>query len=124
MHELNIMEMEFLSALQYRTCVHHLQFFSWTSQCQHWMTQLNNNRPLLQPQQQQTKKRTADHFCSSSSAMKKRAFHPYGQAQQLSWSSSNYYHQYHPHHPAAAAVATVAAATAMNVNYSEFIPRV
>ncbi|KAI9361074.1 cyclin-domain-containing protein, partial [Pilaira anomala] len=34
LHELNIMEMEFLSALQYRTCVHHLQFFSWSSQCQ------------------------------------------------------------------------------------------
>ncbi|KAG0743069.1 hypothetical protein G6F26_005197 [Rhizopus arrhizus] len=36
-HELNIMEMEFLSALQYRTYVHHLQFYSWIKQCNQWL---------------------------------------------------------------------------------------
>ncbi|CAO3697667.1 unnamed protein product [Rhizopus stolonifer] len=37
-YELNLMEMEFLSALQYRTYVHHLQFYSWINQCNHWLT--------------------------------------------------------------------------------------
>ncbi|CAO3701028.1 unnamed protein product [Rhizopus stolonifer] len=41
-YELNIMEMEFLSALQYRTYVHHLQFFSWINQCNYWL------RPITQ----------------------------------------------------------------------------
>ncbi|KAI7866736.1 cyclin-domain-containing protein, partial [Spinellus fusiger] len=36
-HELNIMEVEFLAALNYRIHVHHLQFFSWAEQCQQWM---------------------------------------------------------------------------------------
>jgi hypothetical protein len=31
------MEMEFLSALQYRTYVHHLQFYSWIKQCNQWL---------------------------------------------------------------------------------------
>lgn len=106
------MEMEFLSALQYRTCVHHLQFFSWSSQCQQWMIQWMS-RPVLVPVIR-VNKRSADHFVveqKSSNTSRKRYHHSV-----LSWSSSNY-------HPAAA-VATVAAATAMNVNYSNFIPRV
>lgn len=108
------MEMEFLSALQYRTCVHHVQFFSWTSQCQHWMSQLMA-RPVLisTPVIRRMNKRSADHFILEPKTTKKA----YYSNSVLSWSSSSY-------HPSASAVATVAAATAMNVNYSNFIPRV
>ncbi|GAA5817006.1 hypothetical protein MFLAVUS_010541 [Mucor flavus] len=116
LHELNIMEMEFLSALQYRTCVHHIQFFSWSSQCQHWMSQLMA-RPVLMTPIVRLNKRSADHFLVDPKTKKKLYQHSV-----LSWSSSSYYH---PSSAAAAsAVATVAAATAMNVNYSNFIPRV
>ncbi|KAI8143622.1 cyclin-domain-containing protein [Fennellomyces sp. T-0311] len=44
--ELNIMEMEFLSALNYNIYIHHQQFFAWVTQCQHWV-------PLMTEQQQQ-----------------------------------------------------------------------
>ncbi|KAI8095901.1 hypothetical protein BDF21DRAFT_448050 [Thamnidium elegans] len=116
LHELNIMEMEFLSALQYRTCVHHIQFFSWSSQCQHWMSQLMA-RPVLMAPIMRLNKRSADHFPVEPKTKKKLYNHSV-----LSWSSSSYYR---PSSAAAAsAVATVAAATAMNVNYSNFIPRV
>lgn len=142
LHELNIMEMEFLSALHYKTCVHQSQFFSWTSQCQHWMSQLINRSTTPTPlmttlQPSKPTKRSADHFSvDTTSHCKKRVsgHHPYYNNQNgssvLSWSSSSYYQfynsQHHHHHStaAASAVATVAAATAMNVNYSNFIPRV
>ncbi|KAI9323159.1 cyclin-domain-containing protein, partial [Dichotomocladium elegans] len=36
--ELNIMEMEFLSALNYNIYLHHTQFFAWVAQCHHqWL---------------------------------------------------------------------------------------
>jgi hypothetical protein len=123
LNELNIMEMEFLSALHYKTCIHHAQFFSWAAQCQQWMSQLTYNKQMHRKVME--KKRSAN-------------YHPYSMK-----SNFIYYHQhhYHYHHSssstsvvvaaaaaAAAAqvssVATVAAATAMNVNYSNFIPRV
>ncbi|KAI7896547.1 cyclin-domain-containing protein [Mucor mucedo] len=117
LHELNIMEMEFLSALQYRTCVHHVQFFSWTSQCQHWMSQLTARALFIStPPSRRMNKRSADHFMVDKTS--KKAYYSHS---VLSWSSSSY----HPSAASAAsAVATVAAATAMNVNYSNFIPRV
>lgn len=59
-------------------------------------------------------KRSADHFMMERKTSKKA----YYSNSVLSWSSSTY------HPSAASAVATVAAATAMNVNYSNFIPRV
>ncbi|KAI7860228.1 cyclin-domain-containing protein, partial [Circinella umbellata] len=36
--ELNIMEMEFLSALNYNIYIHHQKFSAWVSQCQHWVS--------------------------------------------------------------------------------------
>lgn len=128
LNELNIMEMEFLSALHYKTCIHHAQFFSWAAQCQQWMSQLLYNKQMHRKIME--KKRSTN-------------YHPYSMK-----SNFIYYHQHHHHShrrqsssssssssstavaavAAAAAqassVATVAAATAMNVNYSNFIPRV
>lgn len=106
------MEREFLSALQYRTRVHHVQFFTWASQCQYWMSQLLNtthrkssrhNHPYYHP----------NHPVIS---QQKHFFEPV-----LSWSSSTSYMIPSYHYPTAASVATVAAATALNVNYSNFI---
>ncbi|KAI9016526.1 cyclin-domain-containing protein [Phycomyces nitens] len=49
-HELNIMEVEFLSALNYRIHVPRLQFFSWASQCQQWMSPAQQlGRPIKVP---------------------------------------------------------------------------
>jgi hypothetical protein len=44
-NELNIMEMEFLSALDYNIHVSHTMYFKWTTQCQQWWT----NTQLMQP---------------------------------------------------------------------------
>lgn len=39
MQELNIMEVEFLSALDYNIYTHHQQFFAWVAQCQQYWQQ-------------------------------------------------------------------------------------
>ncbi|CEP15595.1 hypothetical protein [Parasitella parasitica] len=44
-NELNIMEMEFLSALNYNIHIPDTQFFAWTSTCQQWWT----NSTLMMP---------------------------------------------------------------------------
>ncbi|KAI8640998.1 cyclin-domain-containing protein [Parasitella parasitica] len=44
-NELNIMEMEFLSALDYNIHIPDTQFFAWTSTCQQWWT----NSTLMMP---------------------------------------------------------------------------
>ncbi|GAN11836.1 hypothetical protein MAM1_1073d11447 [Mucor ambiguus] len=44
-NELNIMEMEFLSALNYNIHIPQKQFFAWTSTCQQWWT----NSTLMMP---------------------------------------------------------------------------
>ncbi|KAI9269204.1 cyclin-domain-containing protein [Phascolomyces articulosus] len=49
--ELNIMEMEFLSALNYNIYIHHQQFFAWVTQCQHWVSLMTeqHHRPIKMP---------------------------------------------------------------------------
>ncbi|KAI8986516.1 cyclin-domain-containing protein [Pilobolus umbonatus] len=108
--ELNIMEIEFLSALNYRIYIHPSHFFSWISQCQQWLTQLMS-ATLLTPSLMRPVKRSGDHL--SGHQPWKRAHYD-----ERSLPSQHYYYP-------AASVATLAAATAaMNVNYSIFIPRV
>ncbi|KAI8334075.1 hypothetical protein EDC96DRAFT_17205 [Choanephora cucurbitarum] len=139
LRELNIMEMEFLSALQYRTCIHQTQFFAWANQCQYWLTQLRK-----QPSRLPSAKRSCEHIVGVDTKKKMSSIrhpHPYKRLSlpiqlvvrepMLSWSSSTYYQNqlYYPHyshryhfHPAnaASAVATAAAVTAMNLDYSNF----
>ncbi|CEP19318.1 hypothetical protein [Parasitella parasitica] len=127
--ELNIMEMEFLSALNYKTSVHQAQFFSWAAQCQQWMSELMLAKQMHRKLAE--KKRSSN-------------YHPYSlksslicyQKQQQQQQQQPRYRLLHPSSSSVAAalaaaaaaqatsVATVAAATAMNVNYSNFIPRV
>ncbi|CAO3624786.1 unnamed protein product, partial [Mucor fragilis] len=108
LNELNIMEMEFLSALHYKTCIHQAQFFSWTAQCQQWMSQLMHSKQMHRKIME--KKRSTN-------------YHPYGMKSNYIY----YHHQqplqpfHHHHHSAitaaaaqASSVATMAAATAMN----------
>lgn len=99
------MEMEFLSALQYKTCIHHVQFFSWSTQCQQWMSQLllNNKHHLIHP-----KKRRYNNYHPYQRPINRYIVHN---------STSNHYYYYNQYN--AASVATVAAQNAMN-----FIPRV
>ncbi|KAI9478847.1 MAG: cyclin-domain-containing protein [Benjaminiella poitrasii] len=149
--ELNIMEREFLAALQYKICIHHTQFFTWTVQCQHFLTQFLVAPALLESvvassitpictssKMRQTNKRSADHFPVDDTviSLKRRSMAPSASLNSLynyqrtatmwnpilSWSSSASVST--SNHPAAASVATAAAASAMNVNYSNFIPRV
>lgn len=122
LNELNIMEMEFLSALHYKTCIHQAQFFSWTAQCQQWMSQLLYSKQMHRKIME--KKRSTN-------------YRPYGMKSNYVYYHHHQQQQQFPfylhHHPTAAitaaaaqasSVATMAAATAMNVNYSNFIPRV
>lgn len=125
LNELNIMEMEFLSALHYKTCIHQVQFFSWAAQCQQWMSELMHSRQMHRKIME--KKRSTN-------------YHPYGMKSNYIYYNQQqqplqpFYHHHHHHHHSSAAitaaaaqatsVATMAAATAMNVNYSNFIPRV
>jgi malic enzyme len=43
--ELNIMEMEFLSALEYNIHIQHQTYLNWTEQCQLWWNR--HNQPLI-----------------------------------------------------------------------------
>lgn len=104
------MEMEFLSALNYKTCVYENHFFSWAAQCQYWMTQLTTRPVMITAPLVRSNKR------ANYSKRNHPYYHPRHQVPMLSWSSS-----VTPSYNHAASVATVAAATAMNVN---FIPRV
>lgn len=122
LNELNIMEMEFLSALHYKTCIHQAQFFSWTAQCQQWMSQLLYSKQMHRKIMEKKRSTNYHPYGMKSNYV---YFHHHQQQQQLPF----YLH----HHPTAAitaaaaqasSVATMAAATAMNVNYSNFIPRV
>ncbi|KAI8971560.1 cyclin-domain-containing protein [Mycotypha africana] len=47
LYELNIMEMEFLTALEYKICIQQAQFYSWASQCQQWLSQLLTQSILI-----------------------------------------------------------------------------
>ncbi|KAI7901821.1 cyclin-domain-containing protein [Cokeromyces recurvatus] len=153
--ELNIMEIEFLTALQYKICVHHNQFASWAIQCQQWMAQFvitslqslqlqspildsvtSPNTPIcttrmMRQTNNNNNKRSADHFSIENNitiSIKKRPILPltnkYQQQQTMAMWNPIFSRSSSLNHPAAATVATAAAASAMNVNYSSFIPRV
>ncbi|KAI8888398.1 hypothetical protein K501DRAFT_240775 [Backusella circina FSU 941] len=146
--ELNIMEMEFLSALNYSIHIPHHKFFQWTLQCQQWWT------PFTQQQQQQPTNFSFEPTTTTSTPLKRSheddivppskkrssfefpptppnswAAHPSICKPILSWSSSvsalaSSRHAMHAAMPiysnpySAASVATAAAVAAVNANYS------
>jgi hypothetical protein len=99
-HELNIMEMEFLSALDYNIHIPHTLYFMWTTQCQQWWsnTQLMQpiivNTPPVQPTTTTTTslKRSFE-YTSNDNYHKKRCNHT---VEPVTPPSIDYYPNYYP----------------------------
>ncbi|KAI8645867.1 cyclin-domain-containing protein [Parasitella parasitica] len=101
--ELNIMEMEFLSALNYKTFVRQSQFFSWAAQCQQWMSELKLAKQMHRKLHE--KKRSAN-------------YHPYSMKSSFVCYQNQQQHlhpRYRLLHPSSSSVAAaIAAAAAAN----------
>lgn len=95
--ELNIMEMEFLSALDYNIHIPHTLYFMWTTQCQQWWSNtqlmqpiiLDNTPTLAQP----TLKRSYEYTSTDNYNQKKRcSIEPVTPTSNI----IDYYHNYYP----------------------------
>ncbi|KAI8876477.1 hypothetical protein K501DRAFT_262099 [Backusella circina FSU 941] len=145
--ELNIMELEFLSALNYQIYISHTHFFQWTTQCQHWTSQLFHtnlssyhrsskisSRTAINKSHKTSIKRAADSMSPETPIYSthnhigyynnlngnKRIHLMTATPEQTRWKPILSWSS--SNIQTSASVATVAAATAMN--YSTFIPRV
>lgn len=95
-NELNIMEMEFLSALNYTIHIPHLEFFEWSDTCQQWWNILSPAlylaTPLSTPPLVQAQKRSCDALDDSTTNHRKKFFpsmdYYIDVKPILSWSSS------------------------------------
>ncbi|KAI8069668.1 cyclin-domain-containing protein [Gongronella butleri] len=81
-HELNIMEMEYLSALDYQIHVHCIRFCSWVTQCQKWLHQFKT--PSSVSSTGLSVKRSQSHQDTSRNNKKKRIILPCPRQQAVS----------------------------------------